>query len=67
MTHLADCRTRLFSIAPMYRDSQRHVPFRASQFRVPQKMHNLTVWVVDFDGQEETRHDVREDPFRQLQ
>ncbi|KAF9890030.1 hypothetical protein FE257_006710 [Aspergillus nanangensis] len=37
--------------------------FWASQFRVPQKMHNLTVWVVDFDGQEETRHDVREDPI----
>ncbi|RAK81371.1 SNG1 family protein [Aspergillus fijiensis CBS 313.89] len=32
-------------------------------FRVPQKMHNLTVWVIDFDGQEETRHDVREDPI----
>ncbi|KAJ5192504.1 hypothetical protein N7449_008646 [Penicillium cf. viridicatum] len=37
--------------------------FWASQFRVRQKMGNLTVWVVDFDGQQTHYNDDKEKPI----
>ncbi|KAJ5362330.1 hypothetical protein N7541_003174 [Penicillium brevicompactum] len=37
--------------------------FWASQFRVPQKMGNLTVWVVDFDTQETNQSTNEENPI----